>query len=245
MDELDRLYRRMVQNIRANFPDLLSRPFEVSQIYQHVVPYRLNRRELGMETNDDYELALMQLLAGVRGLVTADEELQRALRKELESPNPDLSAFKGYATTLVSLSHEALKAHEQQPVVRRVSGGQDAASPLGVAAHAALAARTTQTLDARPTARAAPPPSATAARPPVDGAPSPPAPVNVERMSPTSRSESAPDDCRYCGGVLPDGRGATFCPHCGHNLTIQHCEACNTELEVGWRFCITCGRQAT
>lgn len=240
MDLLDRLYRRMVQNIRANFPDLLSHPFEVSQIYQHVVPYRLNRRELGMETNDDYELALMQLLAGVRGLVDGDEEMQRAMRNELESPNPDLSAFKGYATTMVSLSPDALRAHEQQPVVRRVSGGATAVPSIGVAAQSARAARTTESIDTRDAARPAVPPPIRA--------PLPSSTADASDHMPNSSSSAAEqlnDDCRYCGGALPDGRMATFCPHCGHNLTIQHCEACNTELEVGWRFCITCGRQAS
>ena len=50
MDELDRMYRRLVQNLRAGFPDLLARPFEVSELYTTLVPYRHNRRELGLET---------------------------------------------------------------------------------------------------------------------------------------------------------------------------------------------------
>jgi rRNA maturation endonuclease Nob1 len=49
--------------------------------------------------------------------------------------------------------------------------------------------------------------------------------------------------CRYCGGELPDGREALFCPHCGQNLSIKQCPACSTELETEWQFCITCGRQ--
>ena len=67
MDELDRLYRRLVQNIRGAAPDLLTRPFEVSQLHQELVPYRTNRRELGFDSNEEYELALMQLLGGLRG----------------------------------------------------------------------------------------------------------------------------------------------------------------------------------
>jgi predicted amidophosphoribosyltransferase len=49
--------------------------------------------------------------------------------------------------------------------------------------------------------------------------------------------------CQYCGGALPEGRRISFCPHCGQNLTIIHCPACSTELEAGWRFCTTCGRE--
>jgi hypothetical protein len=48
--------------------------------------------------------------------------------------------------------------------------------------------------------------------------------------------------CRYCSGTLPDGRQLTFCPHCGQDLTVQQCPACSTELELGWKFCTTCGR---
>lgn len=64
---------------------------------------------------------------------------------------------------------------------------------------------------------------------------------------------SSPDDrdaapaepvtCRYCAGALPR-RPVTFCPHCGVDLTRQQCPACSTELEVGWKFCVTCGRAA-
>ncbi|GJG87827.1 hypothetical protein tb265_30080 [Gemmatimonadetes bacterium T265] len=50
--------------------------------------------------------------------------------------------------------------------------------------------------------------------------------------------------CRACARQLPDGRPVTFCPYCGENLTVHRCPACSTELEVGWRFCITCGRPA-
>lgn len=52
-----------------------------------------------------------------------------------------------------------------------------------------------------------------------------------------------PVTCRYCAGSLPR-RPVTFCPHCGVDLTRQQCPACSTELEVGWKFCVTCGRAA-
>jgi hypothetical protein len=50
--------------------------------------------------------------------------------------------------------------------------------------------------------------------------------------------------CRYCGSALPEGRQVTFCPNCGQNVTVIQCPACSTELELGWKFCITCGRSA-
>lgn len=279
MDELDRLYRRLVQNIRAGAPELLTRPFELSRIYQELVPYRTNRRELGFDSNEQYELALMQLLAGLRGYLAGEADMQQAMRAELASPNPDLTAFRVYATSTVSLTAEPLRALEQQPASAQSaprSGGAERASSPGMAGAAAMAARDTESFDdgpigapreRRPEAppRANVPPAATepvasaAALPPsAPQAPQPPhapAPPRGAEVSPRG-GEVSPrgaevrrhgggrgEACRYCGGTLPDGRKTTFCPHCGHNLTVQHCPACGTELEVGWKYCITCGRE--
>ena len=66
-------------------------------------------------------------------------------------------------------------------------------------------------------------------------------------VAPSGRSAPAVvggGTCRYCGGNLPEGRRVTFCPTCGQNVTIIQCPACSTELELGWKFCITCGRGA-
>jgi hypothetical protein len=62
-------------------------------------------------------------------------------------------------------------------------------------------------------------------------------------IKPTVLTHSS-SGCRYCGGRLPDGRRATFCPHCGLDLTKRQCPACSTELDAGWHFCVTCGRSA-
>jgi predicted amidophosphoribosyltransferase len=39
------------------------------------------------------------------------------------------------------------------------------------------------------------------------------------------------------------GRTVIFCPHCGQNVGVMHCPVCGTDLDVGWRFCLTCGRE--
>ena len=49
--------------------------------------------------------------------------------------------------------------------------------------------------------------------------------------------------CRFCDNKLPQGRAITFCPFCGMDLTKRQCPACSTELEVNWKYCVTCGRQ--
>jgi double zinc ribbon protein len=236
VDELDRMYRRMVQNVRAGFPDLLARPFEVSQIYQHIIPYRLNRREMAIESNEAYELTLMQLLSGARALVTGDDEMQRALRAELESPNPDLTAFRAYATSLVALDPEALRALDAQPAMR-------SPSPIPAAAASTHGAKTRQ---AEAASRATEEVSVAGSRAAAEAS----APArsstrtSAPKRVPATPSRPTPVGCRYCGGELPDSRELTFCPHCGQNLSVKQCPACNTELELDWRFCITCGRES-
>ncbi len=275
MDDLDRLYSRLIHNVRGGFPELLGRTFEVSQIYQQIVPYRTNRRELCFDSNDEYELALLQLLAGLRGYVTGDAELQKAMRLELASPNPDLSAFRVYATSVIALAPDAVRAFDRLPpseaAMGRGAGGVSSPSPSELAVMAARATEAVDITDAGPlslpTAQAPAPESSSLSLRPSSGPPPlrRPAPVGDSALSrperaPSDRSllsgersMSAPspspsrasvgDSCRYCSGMLPDGRRVTFCPGCGHNLTVQHCPACATELEVGWKFCITCGRE--
>lgn len=218
MDELDRMFRRLVHNIRAGFPDLLTQSFEVSVLHQQLIPYRLNRRELGIDSAEEYELTLMRLLSGARGLLNVAPDLVAAMRAELESPNPDLSAFRAWGTSSVSLAAAAVRAMDGQPAT--------ASADRATTRQAELAVRATQEL-----------PAPYAAAP----APRPPAAPVVVPTTATARAHASV--CRYCGGELPEGREVHFCPHCGQNLSVKQCPACSTELEVDWQYCITCGRQ--
>ena len=47
--------------------------------------------------------------------------------------------------------------------------------------------------------------------------------------------------CLYCGGTLPLDRTVNFCPHCGANQREPRCPACQSEVELGWRHCVSCG----
>lgn len=289
MDDLDRMFKRLVQNIRMSYPELLGRPFEVTQLYQNLLPYRHNRKELEIETNQDYELALMRLLSGERGYLVVDDALEDAMRRELASKNPDTAAFRIYGSSHVSVAPEAVRRLDPAtgaatpsrpstpaPAVPRTSRAAPAAPsfappPPAAAPPAPPAAPAPAAPPARPPAAAAPPapvaPRGPAAAPPPPPVPRPSAgssaagslgttspfirpsannPVAPPR-SPTPSSSAiarsnAAGTCRYCGGALPSGRSITYCPHCGQNLTIQHCPACSTELEIGWKFCTTCGR---
>jgi hypothetical protein len=248
MDELDRMYRRLVQNVRTGFPDLLGRPFEVAELYTTLIPYRHNRPENELDTNQDYEHALLRLLSGERGYLLGDPQMQADLRAELNSSNADLTKFRAYSTTMVSIAPDGARTTEP-PVLRRPGSGGTAAIPASAPAppgQAAMADRPTLGVpDQAPKAQAAPRP----APPPPPPAAPPPAPAPKSAAQPTlsatgQRSIVASGDCRYCGGALPEGRNITYCPHCGQNLTVVNCPACGTELEVGWKFCTTCGRAA-
>jgi hypothetical protein len=249
MDELDRMYRRLVQNVRAGFPDLLGRPFEVAELYTTLIPYRHNRRELELETNQDYEHALLRLLSGERGYLIGDPQMQSDLRAELESPNPDLTKFRAYATTMISFAPDGARTSDAPALRRPGSGGTAAIASAPQAATAAQAVADRPTLGVPDQVAAAPRPQAPAAprAVPTSAPTAPVAPIVAPQpdLSATGqRSIVASGNCRYCGGALPDGRNITYCPHCGQNLTVQNCPACGTELDVGWKFCTTCGRAA-
>src|SRR6185312_17211688 len=112
MDALDRMYRHLVRTIRSRFPQYLSQPFDVAELNQSILPYRLHRRELGIESNEDYEIALTELLSGARDYLIVDEHMRDALRAELASVNPDPTAFKQFAGRTVALSPAALRTLE-------------------------------------------------------------------------------------------------------------------------------------
>ena len=232
MDEIDRIFRLLVETIRSQEPELLSRPFEVADLYQSLLPYRLHRRELELETNSDYEMALLRLLSGERGYLVGDDEMQEALRRELTTPNPDPGAFRAYAMSHVSLAADAVRRLEQ--------GTVRSAAPAPSAVPSRAAQPSGAPMSPRPTS----PPAAAAPviapmRSPVS---SPSHQSNMAAPTRSTTAEALGGRCRYCSGALPQGRRLTFCPHCGQNLTVQHCPACNTELEIGWKFCTTCGR---
>ncbi|MEP6999794.1 MAG: zinc ribbon domain-containing protein [bacterium] len=225
MDDVERMYRHLVRTIRATFPQYLSQPFEVGELYQTILPYRLHRRELGLETNQDYELALMELLSGAHGYLIVDGKMRDDLSAERTSVSPNTAKIRDFASTHVALAPESLNALDG---ASRASGGGATISRSAITA----ASRT-------PAAQRPPTPVATE-------------PNTIAATSGSSRGVPRPfavadggESCFYCKGELPVGRKISFCPHCGQDLTLVHCPACGSELERGWKFCVICGRGAT
>jgi hypothetical protein len=233
MDNLDRMFRHLVRTIELRNPEYLTRPFEVAELYQTILPYRLHRRELGLDTNRDYEMTLLELLSGARGYLVVDDRMRDTLRKELSSGNPDSSVLREFASAHVALASDAVRRLDT-PESREVARAEQ---PPAATPDASRQARTRaptgpvpDTEAPTPAAVAAPSPSTTTPR---RGTTSQPRTVTVAPSG---------EPCRFCGGALPGGRQITFCPYCGQNLTVINCAACGTELELGWRYCTTCGR---
>ncbi|HEY7876942.1 MAG TPA: zinc ribbon domain-containing protein [Gemmatimonadaceae bacterium] len=221
MDDLDRLFRRLVQNIRNGYPEYLTHPFEVSELYQNLIPYRHNRREMAIETNEDYEIALCRLLSGERGYLAVDDALAAAIRAELATPNPNTTIFREFAASRIAMTAAAQRRGNELAGEATPVAGTTPVNPTVVPSPASAHQSW------RPHASS----SGMAATAEAD--------VVATAHAMTAAGEGS---CRYCGGALPEGRRIAFCPHCGQNLTIQRCPACGTELEISWKFCITCGR---
>jgi hypothetical protein len=242
MDDLDRLFALLVERVSAEYPDHLSAPFEVAELYQSLVPYRHYRRELGIETNGDYELALVRLLAGERGYLQGESDMQEAIKKEIAGNNPNTSIFREYAASRVGLPSDALRRVEH--VQARGGAGQPAQARTSATAPAATGSEAAGVRQsAIPLGHNEPVSPSLPATP--SGVAATPAPAARQRRVSAEQSSvpgAAGDRCRYCSGTIPPGRPVTYCPHCGQNLTIRRCPACATELDLAWKYCITCGR---
>src|SRR6478672_2631277 len=115
MDNLDRMFRHLARIVRARHPQYLTQPFTIAELHQSILPYRLHRRELGLETNEDYEITLTELLAGSRDYLIVDDAIRSELKTQLASNNPDPSAFKQFGGSHVALSPAALRSLEAGP----------------------------------------------------------------------------------------------------------------------------------
>lgn len=219
MTELERFFRRLVDNLIAIDPARLHRPVELGEIAQTVVPYRTNRRALGLESNEDYDMVLLRLCGGEGGYVrTEPPEVQQAFAAQAASPNPDLSILRDLESTGLILATEQL------------------AYALGPEPDAAFAPPEVEEdiLPHRPVdASVIPLDSVRWTRATIE-------PVADEEETPADPAERT-GRCSYCGGSLPTNRTVNFCPHCGESQSFTRCPNCQAEVELSWKHCISCG----
>lgn len=229
-DELERFFRRLVLNVAQLDQSRLDAPLPIVEIHQNLVPYRTHRAILAFETQQDYEMAILRLLAGEGGFARVEpDEVRQLLEREAQAVSPDTGIFRRFPSATVRLEPDQ---------VREVLG-------------------TTQPAGAEPPALDTAAPAVTAfefaegeTAADDEDADQPDLPFSLadgeppEDIEPVGREVSIGGaQCGYCGGDLPVGRTVIFCPHCGQNVGVMHCSVCGTELDVGWQFCITCGRE--
>ncbi len=214
MTELERFFRRLVANLAGSDPARLHRPIPLEDILESIVPYRSNRRALLLESSEDYELVVLRLCAGEGGLVrTEPEEVRAQFAEEAESTNPDLHVLHKFEHVLVSIRPE--------PLARALGSEPDPDLPYAPPlAGPPLAGLDLPALD--------PLHDLDPIEPDASGAPDEPLAAD-------------PSHCLYCGDVLPGGRPVRFCPHCGQRQMPSECPRCHSDVEPGWRHCVSCG----
>jgi hypothetical protein len=240
-DDLERLFRRLVDNVAELDATRLDGPLPLSEIHQNLVPYRTHRLVLGIETNQDYEMTVLRLVAGERGFArTEPDEVRHHFEREVHAVNPDTGVFRRFPNASVRLDPDQVRVILSGRPARTGEAAAPAAAP-------ALQAETAETA----------PPAVSAfqsagSEPPEEGGEGtdePEIPFSLDDGSEEAPPPAGRDvsiggaQCSYCGGDLPVGRTVIFCPHCGQNVGVMHCPECGTELDVGWQFCITCGRE--
>jgi hypothetical protein len=236
MDDVDRIFQYLVNHLSTNAPRYLERPFQISELYQRLIPYRYHRDVLRFDTIEDYEIAVLRLLAGERGYVHVEpEDVQRALADEAALPNPTPGAFREYAAATMTLSPDA---------VRRFRTTEEAYAPP-------VLSKPTAPYEP-PAAVAAPAPSSNVVppTPPPVREPARPTDPTIHDLTAAASSYDMPFEsieraagCPGCGETLPRDRDVRFCPHCGLRIAIVPCRHCGETLEPEWRFCSACGRR--
>ena len=207
VDELDRLFELLVAALRKEAR--LAVPFPAADVYERLVPYRSNRTRLKVATHQDYEMAVLRLLAGERAYVHIEpDDVRTGMQREVTETNPDPAYFRSFPDARVMVN--------------------------GLAAERVLRADRAY---ARPASSA----EETEGEP-VDYTSENPVPPVVIPL-PARADVPSGNQCQYCGGMLPSSREVNFCPQCGQPPSGDlKCPACGAEVDVGWAYCVSCGR---
>jgi hypothetical protein len=124
MDSLDRLYRRIADVLLREPTTAVT----VGDLYQHLVPYRTVRAELGFGELAEYEHALLRLLSGERDyLVVERADVQEEFQRELRTTNPILGIYRDYADTGVYLNPYAPEVPSSDPTAPPGEGSRNGA----------------------------------------------------------------------------------------------------------------------
>ncbi len=129
---LDRIFDRLARTLSAGGPDQFRTPFTVAEIVQSLVPYRTYRNELGVDTLQDYEHAILEMLAGEHGWLVCDPDTVAVIQKELSSPDPDTGLLRRLQTVEVRIGAIRMPALNdlRAPIAREDEDGPAAARKI-------------------------------------------------------------------------------------------------------------------
>jgi hypothetical protein len=109
--DLERFFERLVRNLAAIDPGRVKQPVPIMDIKTTIMPYRTNRRALGLESSDEYEELLVRLAGQESGLVTTNPaEVAEWCQRQMSSLTPDLSGIPGQASATVTIAPGAVAA---------------------------------------------------------------------------------------------------------------------------------------
>jgi hypothetical protein len=235
VNDVQRLFRCLVRTLASATPERLHDAFRIAELHEQILPYRRFRRELRLEAIEDYEMAILRLLAGEGGLASVEpEEVRDLLAHEARAINPSPGVFRGYGEATVRLDAAAV-----EHLLREEEAWAPPDSTRPHRAGAAEAAGEAAPL-AEPPALATEPPDA----------------ADATAISMPERAVLSPEDeaaisspilgltlprCPSCQETLPIWRTVAFCPFCGERIPYRGCGRCGERLEPGWRHCVTCG----
>ena len=213
-DELDRLFECLVEVLARDAR--IAVPFPAADLYERLVPYRSNRSRLKVATHQDYEMTVLRLLAGEREYVRLEpEDVREGMQREVTAANPDAAYFRSFPEARVMVNRRAAE--------RFLIGELQFAPPEPESDGDAESASESPDDAIDYTAEA-------------------PSTVSIAPL-PFSIDGGGMNQCPYCGGSLPAGRKVNFCPHCGQPPSGElKCPACGSEVDVGWGYCVSCGR---
>jgi hypothetical protein len=107
--DLERFFERLVRNLAAIDLQRVKQPVPVLDIKTSIMPYRTNRRALGLESSEEYEELLVRLVAQEDELVvTNPPDVADWCARQMASLTPDLSGIPGQAAATVTVNPQAL-----------------------------------------------------------------------------------------------------------------------------------------
>jgi hypothetical protein len=216
MAELEQFFRVLVQTLAGQNPARLHQPLAIGEV-SRVLPYREARRRLPLDSVEEYETLLIRLCAGEGGFAQADAATQQEFAAEVQRPLPDLGVIRRRAESHLVLRTEPTAEALNGMPEERFAPPED--GQMGGWADGQQHEATEELTDG-PTA-------------------------SPERASPLEFVVEHPAAirCAFCGGVLPATRQVNFCPQCGMGQDVGKCGKCGADVDVGWRYCVTCGEE--